>query len=499
MNFNSLLVTGALHGNATFSDGTPVVSDGNGSGNVELIDASGTQYAHTDADGNFAFENLPHGAYELRVTGAYRIDIGDIDYTSDLIEIDVIPAVTTNQDVVIAMPQGSVKGGVFSDLDFVTPIPDVVVSIPALNVGDDTTAANGSFHIDGVEGANKMFVIEVRTEDGVLLGSREWMLVIPGEQTSVPIYVTPPASLGTVAGTITWSNGAPVDDAEVRLVPESGGTSLTAPVDSDGTYELIGVTAGDYTAEVIVDGAVLQDRGITVTSGGTTTAGFVLLLAGAIDGEARWADLSGPVEGVEVAITDGATTLTDTTGPLGQFGFDDLAPGMWHLTATYDSNVVASHIVTVAEGVVSSVTIDVPVPAVTPETGAVDGTVTWDDDTPVDNETVRLVAVGGGPSLDTTTNADGTYEFTGVEVGDYLVQVIIDGDVAAEQTATVDADQTTTVDLVIPVLVVTPDSGAIDGEARWADLSGPVDGVEVEITNGAVVLNDTTGPLGQFG
>src|SRR5699024_9475829 len=111
------------------------------------------RFVHTDDNGAFTFDGLPHGTYELRVTGAYSLDIGDIDYTSDLIEIDVIPAVTTNQDVVIAMPQGSVKGGVFSDLDYVTPIPDVVVSIPALNVGDDTTAANGSFHIDGVEGA----------------------------------------------------------------------------------------------------------------------------------------------------------------------------------------------------------------------------------------------------------------------------------------------------------------------------------------------------------
>src|SRR5690625_4905777 len=344
-----------------------------------------------------------------------------------------------------------------------------------------------------------MIVIEVRTADGVLIGSRDMMRVIRGKQTSVPIYVTPPASLGTVDGTITWSNGTPVDDAEVRLVPESGGTSLTAATDSHGTYELIGVTAGDYTAEVIVDGGVLQDRTITVTNGGTTTEDFVLLLAGAIDGEARWADLSGPVEGVEVAITNAALVLNHTTGPLGQFGFEDVPPGMWHLTATYDGDVILTGPISVPDGVTVGFLLDVPLPAVTPDTGGIEGTVTWDDGAPVDGEAVLLVPVGGGTTLDTATNTDGTYEFSDVEVGDYLVQVIIDGDVAAEQAATVDADQTTTVDLVIPVLVVTPDSGAIDGEARWADLSGPVDGVEVEITNGAVVLNDTTGPLGQFG
>src|SRR5690625_3988359 len=148
-----LSAPGAVQGHATFSDGTPVVSDGSGTGNVELIGPV-HRFVHTDDNGAFTFDGLPHATYEARVTGAYSLDIGDIDYTSDLIEIDVIPAVTTNQDVVIAMPQGSVKGGVFSDLDYVTPIPDVVVSIPALNVADDTTATNGSFHIDGVEGAN---------------------------------------------------------------------------------------------------------------------------------------------------------------------------------------------------------------------------------------------------------------------------------------------------------------------------------------------------------
>jgi|SRR5690625_4552234 len=210
-----------------------------------------------------------------------------------------------------------------------------------------------------------------------------------------------------VNGRITWSNGAPLDDGEVRLVPESGGTPLTTPVDSDGTYELIGVTAGRYTAEAIVGGDVLQERTITVSSGGTTTEDFVLLLAGAIDGEARWADLSGPVEGVEVEITNGAVHLTDTTGPLGQFGFADLTPGMWHLTATYDGDVILTGPISVPDGLTISVVLDVPVPAAAPETGTFNGTVTQDDDdagaeqTPTD-ETGETTTVNhaGAPAHD---------------------------------------------------------------------------------------------------
>src|SRR5690625_3991862 len=302
-----------------------------------------------------------------------------------------------------------------------------------------------------------------------------------------------------VNGRITWSNGAPLDDGEVRLVPESGGTPLTTPVDSDGTYELIGVTAGRYTAEAIVGGDVLQDRGITVTSGGTTTEDFVLLLAGAIDGEARWADLSGPVAGAEGARRDGATPLRDPTGPRGQIARDDTAPGMWRPTATYDSDVIFTGPINVPDGLTVGVVLDVPVPVVTPDTGNVEGTVTWDDGTPVDGETMRLVAVGGGSSVDTTTNADGTYEFSDVEVGDYLVQVIIDGDIAAEQTATAEADETTTVDFVVPTPVTAPSPGAIDGEILWADGSGPVEGVDVEITDGTTTLSDTTDSDGAFG
>src|SRR5690625_3450251 len=241
----------------------------------------------------------------------------------------------------------------------------------------------------------------------------------------------------------------------MRLMAVGGGSSLESTTNADGTYEFSGVDVGNYLVQLIIDGDVAAEEPATVEADETTTVDLVAPLPsgdpdpGSLQGDARWADHSGPVEGVEIEIIRGATTLRDTTGPSGAYAFDGIEAGFWNLTATYDGDVIFTGPINVPEGDVVWLTIDVPLPVIGLETGKVDGTVTWDDGTPVDGETVRLVAVGGGPSLDTTTNADGTYEFSDVEVGDYLVQVIIDGDIAAEQAATVEADQTTTVNLVV--------------------------------------------------
>ncbi len=447
---------GFVQGRATFSDGSPVVSDGTGTGNVTLTGTSGTFDAHTDGNGWFRFDHVDFGEYELQVEGTY---MPGYVYTSDPAAIDVIPGGTTEQDVVLAMPTGRVNGGVLSSVDS-SGIPGVVVSVPSQGL-DTVTDDDGMFTIEGIEGAGSLFDIEVHTSDGTLLGTLPWMLVVPGESSFTYVFVDEPDSFGAVEGTVAWSNGAPVTDAQVRLVPDAGGSSLSAAVDLDGAYALTGAAAGDHRLEVVVDGDVVQTRNVTVSGGETLTEDFVLVLTGSIIGEARWDDLSGPVDGVAVQITDGSVVLDEVTGADGLFAFDDLTPGLWNLQATHDGDVVFSGPLSIADGEKLLVVLDVPVPVVVPDPdlGAITGQVRWDDlSGPVDGVAVQIT--DGSVVLDEVTGADGLFGFDDLTPGIWQLTATHDGEVVASRD--LDVPEGETVEIVIDVAV--PDPGDDDGE-----------------------------------
>src|SRR5690625_4020163 len=433
----------------------------------------------TDAGGNFTLEPIEgagsllievHNPDGLLLTSFPVImpQVGGYDFIPIYIDPTILP--------------GEIKGTVTATDG--SPIVGATIRVRiteitgAVDVATTTTEADGSYSITDLE--PNWYLVDLII-GGKQVATRS-LHVSNGQSvvvnfTDVDLPTAP--DTGDVDGTVTWDDGTPVDGEAVLLVPVSGGTTLDTTTNADGTYEFTDVEVGDYLVQVIIDGDVAAEQTATVDADQTTTVDLVAPLSsgtpdpGSLHGDARWSDLSGPVDGVAIEIIRGATTLSDTTGPSGAYAFDGIEAGFWNLTATYDGDVILTAPINIPEGDVVWLTIDVPLQLDAPETSTVDGTVTWEGGTPVADETVRLVAVGGGSSLDTTTNADGTYQFTDVEVGDYLVQVIIDGDVAAEQTATVEADQTTTVNLVVATANDSDTGSTPDDETEEPTKSDP--------------------------
>ncbi|MCK4266887.1 MAG: carboxypeptidase regulatory-like domain-containing protein, partial [Thermoplasmata archaeon] len=86
------------------------------------------------------------------------------------------------------------------------------------------------------------------------------------------------------------------------------------------------------------------------------------------------------------------------------------------------------------------------------ETGSIEGSVVDENGDPVIGATVTI------EGYSTTTDANGDYSFTDVPVGDYTVRVEKSGYETTTTTATVLADQTTTVPpLELPLKVGLPD------------------------------------------
>jgi hypothetical protein len=273
-------------------------------------------------------------------------------------------------------------------------------------------------------------------------------------------------------------NDNSVDDAEpgvggvtVTLFAADGLTVLaTTTTAADGSYAFTGLAAGDYVVgfPTSVDGKVLVDA----NQGGDDT------------------------------VDSDASQTTGKTGP-----------------------------VTVVAG---QTTKDVDAGVEDPGTAALSGRVFCDEnDNDADDAepgvggvTVRLIS-GGMVIATTTTAADGSYSFTGLDAGSYTVEfdaattggkVLVGKDLGGDDTIDSDADQTTgrtdAITLAIGETKTDIDAGVEDprtgaiGDRVWIDANGNgqqdlgedgKSGVTVQlIAGGMVIATTTTGANGEY-
>jgi TonB-linked SusC/RagA family outer membrane protein len=117
--------------------------------------------------------------------------------------------------------------------------------------------------------------------------------------------LTPPlaAQTGSITGTVTDSvTGQPVGGANVFVV----GTLLRATTAANGTYTIVGVSAGTHLAEVRRIGYVgVRRAGVEVPPGGTTTLNFELALSLFRLQEVVVTGVAGETEGVKLPFTVG--------------------------------------------------------------------------------------------------------------------------------------------------------------------------------------------------
>ncbi|OLF09681.1 hypothetical protein BLA60_17975 [Actinophytocola xinjiangensis] len=110
--------------------------------------------------------------------------------------------------------------------------------------------------------------------------------------------------IGTAAGTVTDSSGAPIAGARIEL---TGGTpeapiQRTAETGADGTYQL-GLPIGEYNATVTAYGFVGDQGSVTITQDTTTVRDFALTAAPMVTVSGRVSDGSGHGWPVHAALT----------------------------------------------------------------------------------------------------------------------------------------------------------------------------------------------------
>src|SRR5688572_3809076 len=96
---------------------------------------------------------------------------------------------------------------------------------------------------------------------------------------------TPPASAqttsGSISGTVTDAQGAPVPGAAVTITNNQRGDSLTAVTSAAGTFTFPQVQPSDYTLKVTLEGFRTAERtNVVLNANDRLNAGIIVLEVG---------------------------------------------------------------------------------------------------------------------------------------------------------------------------------------------------------------------------
>lgn len=231
----------------------------------------------------------------------------------------------------------------------------------------------------------------------------------------------PPTTIdsGDVRGRVVdQATGQPLSGASVKLAENAGFAATTA---GDGGFHLAGVPAGNYTLQLSRSGYQSRALGIQVVAATNLDTGAIALAPVATTSSLSGVIRSNTGQALQnVIVSVGSrSTLTDASGA---YQLGAIPPGAATITASLGgySTVTASVTFVAGTNYIFSPTLypsNVTPPATTLQGSVVDATTRQ----PIAGASVVL---GGTPQV---TAADGTFVFTGVNVGAFSATVSANG------------------------------------------------------------------------
>lgn len=290
---------------------------------------------------------------------------------------------------------------------------------------------------------------------------------------SIPNQDIAPTSTGSLTGDVVSEDGEYLTGAEVVLVDaETEQTVAEATTGSQGSYVFTDVELGEYQVTATFEDETGSTT-ITDMVEGTNNADVVVGLsesAGVLTGDIVNADNQN-LPGAEVTVVDAETgqTVTETTASSdGSYTFSDIEQGDYQVTATFDGES-GSRTTTVTDG---TTTADIVIPGAE-LTGTLTGDVVNEDNAYLAGAEVTLVDAETDQTVtETLADEDGSYRFTDVTAGEYVVTATFEGETSST-AATVRGGETTVADIAIagvsePPALVAPDGFPADDETYSA-------------------------------
>ena len=415
------------------------------------------------------------GTYSLGlVPGTYTITASKSGFTvlaPTSVTLTLQPgAVTTGRNFSMQPNTGTVSGLVSSSAG---PLygATVTVRLSTATTGGVTTSTSvsGAFSVS-VESGKAYTVLATKTSYSSATATTGTLTAGGQQQVSLTMSL-----LGaSVAGTVTSSDGSPLENA--TIVASSGTTAVSTTTGSSGAYSL-SITPGTWTIDVSAPSHLSTSASLTISGGQNLTGRNYVLTAnyGALSGTVKNASnvaISGAT--VELKRSDG-TSRQITSDASGIFQFTKVSGGRYTLygrKSGFTPDTLSVGLIVDGQVISGSAL------QLVAQTSTLTGSVTASG-APVASATVRAtLSTGAVYSTDSGTN--GTYTIASVPAGTYSLQALKSG-----YTATSVAGQTVAPNATLTVnLTASANTGSLSGTVKDGAAAG-LSGVLVRAVSAA--------------
>jgi len=327
--------------------------------------------------------------------------------------------------------------GVVSDGDTGIVLSNIEIILEADSNRTVTTSSDGKFFFDGLR--NGTYTLHIIDSNYAPLHTT---LNLSGEDIdlgTLRLNRNVNSSISTLTGVIKDSQtNLPIEGAVVRV------GSVEVLTDSTGLYTISSIEAGTYTVSIIKTGYLQEDRSLnmpanTILRYNVSLKDFDFTVSAKILGMIIDENSSLPLDGVLISLSDENTTQTYTTTTTGNFDFNNLSQGTYHIRIQRDGY----YVVQTTFSVNASNTIDFgiiklrPIDTTPPQFAFIQGVVVEAiSKKPIEN---ALVEVAG---LHTMTSTTGAYSIENIPVGEIILSITKDGYKSVGATATLSPGST---------------------------------------------------------
>ncbi|MCF6137924.1 carboxypeptidase regulatory-like domain-containing protein [Pseudalkalibacillus berkeleyi] len=387
----------------------------------------------TDASGDYTFTRLAPGSYTVTFIAE--------GYGSKNIGTKIEPNQTTTLNVALDQLVGAISGTVTDTGS--NPISGALVEIFSNNIliASTSTGGNGSYTINNLTPGAYTVSVSKENFGTETVGAS----VLANEITTANVTLTP--NPGILTGTVSTSSGDPIQGAVITIKDlRTGANIIQVVTNNQGNYTALGLAPGDYSVLAQAEDFQSQRKGAIIQSGQTTITDFTLVANPAsVTGTIINADTGLPITDtmIEVKIVDSfgnvvTSTFTDLNG---QYEVNNLEPGTYGILASAPDFQTNSATAKLLPGEVTEVNV-----TLTPEPGAIIGTITDTSGNALPNVSITIVDDTGFIVGTVLTDTNGNYEFNGLAPGNYTVTSIAEGFQSRSTGAIVQSNETTVVD-----------------------------------------------------
>ncbi|MBI3448973.1 MAG: carboxypeptidase regulatory-like domain-containing protein [Acidobacteria bacterium] len=321
----TLTLDHAAHVSGTIVDGrgrpvsgaTVDKKETSGGGFGMMIRGGAGRGATSDGDGNFVLDGLSRERMTLSVTHD--------DYESSTVDVDTSRDV---ENLKVSLSRGGSIAGTVLHQDDGSPVDRATVTATA--AGSDrfsgarsvTAGPDGAFAIEGVSAGRYTLHAEAA---GLTPADQEVIVDAGGAPAPVELKL---AGGVTLTGSITGLKEADLPQFTVRLV--SGGFGKSAAVDSEGKFEMKGLSPGSATllASSGIFGGKSMTKAIDIPKGSAAVEATIEFPRGnLVNGTVTHG--ADPIAGASVIFRNDATSAstTATTDSAGHYSAEDLESG----------------------------------------------------------------------------------------------------------------------------------------------------------------------------